>query len=93
MDDFMTKVERLAELAAKRRDPLPLDAASIMTGIRGLEMEDDALSIPLGFLSGGAAAAAAAAVVITLFAATAWSDLSSPFVEMASLLDIADIML
>lgn len=93
MDDFMKKLDRLSELAARRPDPRPLDASFIMAGVRGLEIEDDSLVIPFGFLTGGAAAAAVAAVVTSLFAMTAWTEMSSPFPEVASLLDVVDAVL
>lgn len=94
MDDILKKMERLSVLAARRPDPRPLDVSFVMAGIRGLEMEDDnVLSLPLGFLTGGAAAAAVAAVVTSLFALTAWTDMSSPYPAMASLLDVMDAVL
>ncbi len=92
--DIMRKIERLAEMSAARSDPLPLDANSVMHRIGALRVEDDdaVLSVPLGFFAGGAAIAAAAAIAVTLLAATAWTDMSSPFAAVESLLDIQDVL-
>lgn len=88
MDDFMNAIERLAALARSQSVPRPLDCAGVMARIRGLEVEDEGvLSLPLRFYAGGAAAAAAAAIAVTLFAATAWTDMAGPGVAMDSLLD------
>ena len=93
MDELMRKIERLSELAAQRSDPRPLDVKSVMAGIRGLEMEDESLAIPFGFLTGGVAAAAAAAVVVSLFGAMAWTELTNPYPAVASLMDVMDAIL
>ncbi|MCC8166327.1 MAG: hypothetical protein LIQ31_09285 [Planctomycetes bacterium] len=91
--DIMKKIERLAVMAATRSDPLPLDANSVMRQIRALrDVDDDAvLSVPLVFFAGGGALAAAA-IAVTLLAATAWTDISSPFAAVESLLDIEDVL-
>lgn len=93
MDNILEKIERLSALAAQRRDPRPMDVAGVMADIRGLEIEDEALSLPLGFLSGGAAAAAAAAVAVSVLAVSGWNDLSSPMLSIDALLDISEVWL
>ncbi|MCD7895787.1 MAG: hypothetical protein LUG50_03815 [Planctomycetaceae bacterium] len=92
--DIMKKIERLADLAAARSNPLPLDTNSVMLQIRALRDRDDdaVMSVPLGFFAGGAALAAAAAIAVTLFAVTAWTDMSSPFAAVESLLDLQDVL-
>ena len=93
MDAFMKKIERLAAMASERPLPAPLDASGVLARIRGLEVEDErVLTLPLGFFAGGAAAAAAAAVAVTLLAATAWAEMSSPFVAMESLIDVMEVL-
>lgn len=93
MDTILNKIERLAEMAARRPDPVALDAGGVMARIRSLEIEDDSQVIPIGFFAGGAALAAAAAIGVTVLAATAWQGMFSPVAEMNSLMDVMDIML
>lgn len=93
MDDFMKKIERLAELARAQSVPQPLDSVGLMARIRGLEREDDrVLSMPFGFFAGGAAAAAAAAVVVTFLAVSAWSDMNSPIEAIDSMFSLMDVL-
>ncbi len=94
MDAFMTKLERLADMAKGRSNPGPLDVNSVMAHIRGLDKEEDnrVLSFPLGFFAGGAAAAAAVAIGISVFAVMAWTDMSSPFAAFDSLLNVMDVL-
>ena len=93
MDAFMKKIERLAEMASGQSVPVPLDATGVMARIRGLEFEDDrVLTLPFRFFAGGAAAAAAAAVAVTLLAATAWGEMSSPFIPVESLIDLTEVL-
>lgn len=93
MDNFLDKIERLSELAAARRDPRPMDAASIVAGVHGLEIQDDSQIIPLGFLTGGAAAAAAAAIVVSALAFMGWNDYATSLPSVETLLDISDMLL
>jgi hypothetical protein len=93
MDNILNALDRLAVLAAARPEPLPLDAGGVMARIRDLRIEDESPVIPFGFFTGGLAAAAAAAVAVTLVAATAWQQASSPVEVMDSLMDVMDIML
>ncbi|MCC8189827.1 MAG: hypothetical protein LIP77_04195 [Planctomycetes bacterium] len=92
MDTVMKRIEHLSRLAAARPDPLPLDVARIMPCIRGQEIVDESLTLPLGFLTGGVAAAAAAAVVVSLFGLTAWMEMANPYPVVESLLDVMDLM-
>ncbi len=95
MDAFVTKLERLAELAKERSSPGPLDVNSVMEKIRGLEREDDSrvLCLPLGsYFAGGLAAAAAVAIGISVFAVMAWTEMSSPFAAFDSLLNVMDVL-
>ncbi len=93
MDAFMKKIERLADMAARRPSPLPLDPGGVMDRIRGLEIEDDVLRLPMGFFAGGAVAAAVAAIAVSVVAAMAWSDLNSPLTAMRSMLDVMEFPL
>lgn len=93
MDELMNKIERLAAMAGSRSVPKPLDCAGVMDRIRGLEVEEeDVLSLPLRFYVGGAAAAAAAAIAVSLLAATAWTEMSSPLLAMDSLVEVMDLL-
>ncbi len=78
MDAFMNKLGRLADLASRRTEPVPLDAQGVMARIRGLEMDTEAEIIPLRFLAGGTVAAAAAAAFALLVGASAWHEIFSP---------------
>ncbi len=95
MDTFLTKLERLADLAKGRSNPGPLDVHAVMARINGLEREDDSpvLSLPLGgFFAGGLAAAAAVAVGVSVMAVMAWTEMSSPFAAFDSLLNVMDVL-
>ncbi|MCD8140796.1 MAG: hypothetical protein LUE17_13630 [Planctomycetaceae bacterium] len=93
MDAFVEKLDRLTSMARHQSVPRPLDGESVMARIRGLEMEDDGvLSLPLRFYAGGVAAAAALALAVTLFAATAWTEMSSPIIAMDTLVDVMDML-
>lgn len=91
MDAFLKKMERLSEMASRRSDPAPLDAAKVMSRIHGLQIEEegDVLTLPLGFFAGGAAAAA---VAVSFLAFTAWGEMSSPLAAMDSLIDVMEIL-
>lgn len=93
MDNFLNKLEQLADLAAQRPDPRPLAVGGVMARVRGLEIEDDSQTIPLRFFAGGAVAAAAAAVVVSLLAVSSWTEATSPLVAMNSMFDVMDMML
>ncbi len=93
MDAFMKKIERLSEMAARRPNPLPLDAGGVLSRIRELEIEEEATQLPLMVYFGGAAAAAVVAIGVTVIASSAWSDMSNPFVAMSSLGDVVDVLL
>lgn len=88
MDDVLKNIERLADIAAGRPNPLPLDVGGVMARIEGLEMDEADVRIPLGFFVGGAAAAAAAAVFVSILALTAFQELASPDVAINSLMDV-----
>ncbi len=91
--DFLEKLDRLASMARQQSVPRPLDSEGVMARIRGLEMEDDGvLSLPLRFYAGGVAAAAALALAVTLLAATAWTEMSSPVYAIDTLVDVMDML-
>lgn len=94
MDAFLKKMERLSEMASRRSDPAPLDAAGVMSRIHGLQIDEegDVLTLPLGFFAGGAAAAAAAAVAVSFLAFAAWGEMSNPLTAMDSLIDVMEIL-
>ncbi len=94
MDAFMKKIEMLADRAALREDPKPLDAMLVMDRIRALpeEVEDEEV-LPLRLFAGATAAAAAAAAFVFVFAASAWADFNSPLTVMDSLMDVMETML
>lgn len=93
MDAFMKKIERLSEMASRRPDPQPLDAAGVMDRIRGLQVEDEnVLTLPLRFYLGGVVAAAAVAVVVSSLAISAWTEISSPLPVMESLIDVMEVL-
>ena len=94
MDTFMKKIEQLADMAAKRPDPVPLDVSGVMARVRGLEIEEESLSFPVGFLAAGLAAAAAVALVVSIIAAHDWAEMSSsPQLAISKLVDVMDVML
>jgi hypothetical protein len=94
MDAFMKKIERLSELATSQSVPLPLDRRAIMARIHGLAVEEDdqVLSLPLRFWATAAATAAAAAIAVSVFAATAWTEMGSPTTAVESLFDIMEVL-
>lgn len=94
MDAFMKQIERLSDMASARSVPQPLDRAAVMARIRELAVEEDdrVLSLPLRFWAGGAAAAAAVAIAVTLFAATAWTDMGNPLTATDSLFNVMDVL-
>lgn len=85
MDTFLMRLDRLAEMARSEAGPVPLDAAGVMSRIRGLDIEREPEPLPLAFFAGGMVAAAAAAAIIAHLAFPAWSDLSSPLNLLSSL--------
>ncbi|MCD8351302.1 MAG: hypothetical protein LUC93_11905 [Planctomycetaceae bacterium] len=93
MDAFLEKLDRLASMARQQSVPRPLDGDGVMARIRGLELEvAGVLSLPLRFYAGGVAAAAALAIAVTLFAATAWTEMSNPLTAIDTLVDVMDML-
>lgn len=84
------RLERLAEMARSEASPVPLDVPGVMSRIRGLEVEPEPETLPLGFFAGGMAAAAAAAVIVALLALPSWSALTSPLNLLSLLPDGLD---
>jgi|GEM_PF-2261330 hypothetical protein len=79
MDTVIKQLERLAEIAAARQDPMPLDAGGVMMRIRGLDTGVDMReSLPIRFFAGGAAAVAAAAAFAAIIGVRAWQEIANP---------------
>lgn len=93
MDAFMKKLERLAEMASRRDDPVPLDVSGVIARVRGLEIEDEVESLPIRLFAGGAMAAAAAAAFVTVLGVSAWQEISNPtIVPIESLISLSNVM-
>ncbi len=93
MDTVLKQVERLAQLAARQADPVPLDAGGIMNRIRGLDAGYGPREpLPLRFFAGGAMAAAAAAVFVAVVGVTSYQEIVNPVLTLDSFLPLSNVL-
>ncbi len=93
MDTVLKKLERLADMAARQADPVPLDAGGIMNRIRGLDVDYGPREpLPLRFFAGGAMAAAAAAVFVAVVGVASYQEIVNPIFSLENLLPLSNTL-
>lgn len=93
MDAVMKQLERLAKMASRRGDPVPLNVGCVMERVRDLHIEDEVEILPIRFFVGGAIAAATVAAFVAVLGLSAWQEISNPtIVPIESLVSLSNAM-